>query len=142
MKIALYKGPVSFWDDPLHWITHWAIKIRSLSPYSHCELEIDGVCYSSSVRDHGVRSKVIDLKSGNWDVYRVDADEEFAIKLFQEHMGNPYDWWGILRFVIPFVPQKKNQYFCSEIVGAAIGVTDPEDLFPSDLLYYVSGLCE
>ena len=30
------------------------------SVFSHVELEIDGVCYSSSNRDRGVRSKVID----------------------------------------------------------------------------------
>ena len=30
------------------------------SVFSHVELEINGVCYSSSNRDKGVRSKVID----------------------------------------------------------------------------------
>lgn len=136
MKIALYKGPVSFKEDPVHWISHLAISIRSWSKYSHVELVIDGQCYSSSARDGGVRSKTIDLNSGKWDVVEVEGDEQFAMKYVVSRLGNPYDWWGIVRFVIPFVPQKDGQEFCSEIVAGALGAETPADWFPSDLMRF------
>lgn len=38
------------------------------SIYSHCELVVDGACYSSSAMDGGVRCKRIDLDPEKWDV--------------------------------------------------------------------------
>ena len=60
MKVALYKGPAKDWR---HKVAHWAVCVATRSPYSHCELVIDGVCWSASARDGGVRGKVIDLVS-------------------------------------------------------------------------------
>jgi hypothetical protein len=136
MKIALYKGPPSIKKDFVHWISHWAICARSFSKYSHVELVIDGQCYSSSSRDGGVRSKIIDLNSGKWDVVDVEGDEQFALAYMIERLGNSYDWWGIVRFIIPFVPQKNGQEFCSEIVAGALGAECPEDYFPADCLRF------
>jgi hypothetical protein len=134
MKIAFYKGPVGFWDDPVHWITHWAVCIKTLSKYSHVELEIKGICYSSSVRDHGVRGKVIDLNNGKWDIIDIgDEGQDVASKFFKERIGEKYDWNGIIRFLLPFVKQKRNQYFCSEAVAAALGFKRPEDFSPGKL---------
>lgn len=144
MKIALYKGPPSFNKDPIHWLTHYAILIRTMGKYSHTELLIDGNCYSSSARDGGVRSKKIDLRSGKWDVVEVNGDEQKALAFMIEHLGNPYDWWGIVRFIVPFVPQKDGQYFCFEIVAAALKAAgelqdiEPHNIFPRKLLSLVS----
>lgn len=134
MKVAFYKGPVDLFDDPIHWITHWAVCIKTLSRYSHVELEIDGMCYSSSVRDHGVRGKVIDLNSGMWDVIEIgDEGKDFAKEFFAKHLGQKYDWNGIVRFLIPFVKQKPNEYFCSEAVAAALGFKKAADFSPGKL---------
>lgn len=136
MQIAFYKGGWSLFKDPGKLIGHIAVCIRTLSIYSHAELVIDRVCYTSSVRDGGVRSKVIDVNDGHWDVREVHPywdDKEMALKWFKEHDGLPYDWWGIVRFVLPFVKQKDGQWFCSEAVAAALGHDDPASFSPADL---------
>jgi uncharacterized protein YycO len=147
MQIAFYKGEQTlsgmFQDllkDPGIFVAHVAICIRTLSKYSHAELVIDGKCWSSSERDNGVRGKVINLDSGHWDVYPVAwqfDDPDKALTWFLDHDGAHYDWLGILRFVLPFVKQKDNEYFCSEAIAAALGVTDTYKLTPKDLLRFV-----
>ena len=74
---------------------------------------IDGVCYSSSARDGGVRSKVIDLTSGRWDVVECVRGDPVAAKArFDAHMGEKYDYWGLVRWVFPFVPQDPTKAYC------------------------------
>lgn len=143
MQIAFYKGDWSLGsllDDPSKYIAEAAICIGTLSKYSHAELVIDGVCWSSSVRDGGVRQKQIDLDSGHWDVYEVlDVfDEAQALEWFKAHEGNPYDWMGIVRFVLPFVKQRPDQFFCSEAVATALGYADASKMTPKDLLQFVN----
>ena len=87
ISIALYKGPA---DDIVHVISHWVtcivLSMRKLrfEKYSHTEVYIDGICYSSSVRDKGVRSKVINVESGKWDYIDItnQVDKEYALKIF------------------------------------------------------------
>lgn len=130
MKIALYKGPATgFWNT----LGHWLVCIGTWSLYSHVELVIDGVCWSSTARDGGVRGKVIDLTSGKWDVIDVTGDQAKALAWFQAHAGQHYDWWGIVRFVLPLVKQRPGEFFCSESVAAALGLDHPEDTTPQDL---------
>lgn len=131
MAVALYKGPPH--DGWWHWICHYAVRIWTRSRWSHAELVIDGVCFSSSPRDGGVRSKVIDLSSGRWDVFQVAADEAQALRWFGEHVGNRYDWAGIWRFVVPFLPHARNRWFCFESVGSALGLAGAHKLHANDL---------
>jgi hypothetical protein len=56
VKLALYKGRGGIANAVIRWWTG--------SIYSHCELVVDGLCYSSSVMDKGVRRKQIDLADG------------------------------------------------------------------------------
>jgi hypothetical protein len=142
MQIAFYKGSWALRDivgDPCKFLGHVAVCIGTLSNYSHAELVIDGVCWSSSARDKGVRDTRINLNSGHWDVFDVvlGCDEAQALKWFQEHKGLKYDWLGIIRFVLPFVKQKDNQWFCSEAVAAALGEANPYKLSPKKLLKFV-----
>jgi hypothetical protein len=46
VQLALYKSHGNWVNRFIRWWTG--------SPYSHCELVINGTCYSSSVRDGGV----------------------------------------------------------------------------------------
>lgn len=132
IHLALYKGPA---DDWLHKLGHWIVCIGTLSRYSHVELVVDGVCYSSSSRDGGVRAKVIDLYSGHWDVFPVDGDAERAKAWFIAHMGQKYDWLGVLRFVpgLKWLPRRKDEWFCSESVAASLGVRKPSRYTPAGL---------
>lgn len=130
-QLAFYKGPPR--NDLLHTISHYAIRFWTWSKWSHAELVIDGVCYSSSARDGGVRSKVIDLTSGRWDVVDVEIDKDHALAWFLTNNGDKYDWAGIWRFVIPFLPQGKRRWFCFEAIGSALGFAGAHKLTANDL---------
>ena len=134
MKLALYKGPAQNWA---HKIAHWAVCTFTGSPYSHCELVINGVCWSASARDGGVRGKVIDLASGRWDVVDLPAQlsQADALAWFRAHDGLRYDWAGVMRFALPFLPLCMVRWFCSEACGAALGLAQPHKLTPRTLAH-------
>lgn len=133
MQLLLYKGPATDkWHNLSHKLTCWFTG----SAYSHVELTIDGTSYSASARDGGVRGKVIDLSTGRWDVVQLPTDamaEIDALEWFSEHMGQAYDYAGVARFVVPFLPQLSKQWFCSEAVAAALGLPEPADWTPGML---------
>lgn len=134
LELALYKGPP---DDILHVIGHNATKLWTWSKYSHAELVIDGVCWSSSSRDGGVRKKNINLNSGKWDVFRLTDDlviKNKALLWFREHEGDYYDYRNILRFVLPVVGHDKRKWVCYEACGAALGIENPHKLDADKLL--------
>ena len=136
-QLAFYKGPPT---DFIHKVSHHATCVWERSRYSHVELVIDGVCYSSSGRDHGVRKKVIKNlnTSGRWDVFDVLIDKEFALQFFKTQEGAGYDYLGVARFVLPFIPESQTRWYCSELVAAMMGATDdnlsPEDLFFNEVV--------
>lgn len=134
VAIALYKGPPV--NDIVHLVSHVATKIWTASKWSHAELVIDGVCYSSSARDKGIRSKVIDLNTGRWDIIRIELPEETvnnAIAWFKANEDAKYDWRNIIRFVIPFVGQDWNRYVCYESIGEALGFAGAYRITANDL---------
>lgn len=131
MQVALYKGPAKDWR---HKVAHWAVCVATRSPYSHCELVIGGVCWSASARDGGVRGKVIDLQSGRWDVFPIEGDEAAALAWFRAHDGQRYDWAGVARFALPFLPNGSDRWFCSEALAAALGRPRPERSIPHDFV--------
>ena len=134
LSLALYKGPPS---DLLHIIGHNATKLWTWSKYSHAELVIDGVCWSSSARDGGVRSKVIDLDSGKWDVVKLTDNlliKSNALLWFKQHEGDEYDYRNILRFVIPIVGHDKRKWVCYEACAAALGIGNAHKLDADKLL--------
>lgn len=125
MQLALYKAPGTCSDK--------LIRVATFSKYSHCELVIDDVCYSSSPRDNGVRARVIDLSSGSWDLIRVSGDPDFALKWFKEHEGLPYDLWGAVKTVIPFSLNSEDKWFCSEACAAMLQLHKPRIWTPAAL---------
>lgn len=143
--LCMYKGPASGLKDKL---VHWSIclldsirqsvKRGQSTPviYSHVELLIDGVCYSSSSRDGGVRSKIIeDLEtSGHWDLFPVTIDKEQAIARFLGDAGKHYSWVAMERVLFPLLPRRDaTQRFCSDEVAYMLGDPDPETLSPYDV---------
>ena len=63
MQAAFYKAT----RPGLQGIYSRAVRWIDRGPYSHCELVVDGVAYSSSLMDGGVRGKVIQFKPEHWD---------------------------------------------------------------------------
>lgn len=127
MQIAFYKAPGALADRLVRLVTG--------SKYSHCELVINGTACSSSIRDGGVRMKGIYLDPAKWDVVDVDGDVTAAWSWFATHVGQRYDWAGVFRFVIPFLPHRRRQWFCSEACAAALGLPDPADWTPGMLAH-------
>jgi hypothetical protein len=136
VQLALYCGPPrGHWR---HIVSHYAIRLWTWSRYSHAELVIDGVCYSSSARDGGVREKVIDLGSGRWEVFPIPAvSAERPLQWFAQHVRQAYDWSNIGRFVLPFLPHRKNQWVCFEAVGAMLNLAAAHKLTANDLRAWV-----
>lgn len=118
MKVVFYKGPPAGW---IRKVSHFLTCRVTKSIYSHCELVIGGRCYTSSAMDGGIRDKEIDLASGRWDFFEVEGDENAARAWFESRKGQKYDYAGVARFVFPFIPQRRDQWFCSESVAAALG---------------------
>lgn len=133
MQLALYKGPPTEWR---HKLAHWAICALTSSRYSHVELVIDGICWSSSYRDGGVRAARINLASGHWDLFPIQGDTAAALRWFRAHQGEAYDWAGLLRVspLLRWLPRRPHKRFCSEAVAAALGHPDPETQSPQDVL--------
>ena len=118
VKLALYKAP-GHWTDKL-------IRIVTASPYSHCELVIGHECWSASARDGYVRSKSMWLDPAKWDAIDIPGPEPYALHWFTTHAGEKYDWAGVARFILPLLPHRSKQWFCSEAVAAALGLPEPE----------------
>jgi hypothetical protein len=106
--LANYKGTKSLFEKI---VKFWA------PPYTHDELVIDGVSYSSSLRDGGVRKKKdIDFNSGNWDLIPVPwADVDHIFKLYKETRHLKYDIFGLIgSHLFNRALHDKKKYFCSE----------------------------
>lgn len=134
MQLALYKGPPS---SLIHNISHYITRLWTWSKYSHAELVIDGVCYSSSARDGGVRGKKINLSSGHWDVFNIYVDKNTKIRAlawFIENDGAPYDYRNIIRYVFPFIGHNKNHWICYEAIGASLGIKNSYRIAAEKLL--------
>lgn len=128
MKLAFYKGREDLYDRLISWWTR--------GPYSHVELVIgEGLCYSSSPRDGGVRAKFIDLLPERWDVVDLGDryDDGHAIDWFEDRIGARYDTLGILGFVWGPTREDRSRYFCSEAVAAALKIKDPWRFDPNAL---------
>ena len=136
MIIAFYKAPGT-WTDKL-------IRFWMKGPYSHCEIRmVDGYCYSSSLRDGGVRCKPIYLDPADWDLVNLNIplDQQAGVAhWFNVNIGKKYDLLGLVGFL--FRPQagSRDSYFCSEACAAALGVIDPWRFDPNALYSLVKQL--
>lgn len=94
---------------------------------AHCEAAerwSDGHwhCVSSSWVDGGVRGKSMQLPATKWRVYRTDLDAGLADRWLEEHDDEPYGWWKLLRFVLPFVRPSWGGPICTEAVARMLGL--------------------
>jgi hypothetical protein len=137
---AFYKGT----RPGLAGIYSRAVRAWEGGSYSHCELVFsDRVSASASFVDGGVRFKQIDYDPANWDRVPLPAKlEQAAREWFVNHEGEAYDLLGNVHFVIGFVPQSRRKKFCSEALGAALGLPESWRFGPNALaalLLYLGG---
>lgn len=132
MKIALYKSVRPGINGLYNRVVRW----WDQGQYSHCEMIFsDGISASSSFADKGVRFKQIEYSdAGNWDVYEInDKYEEPARAWFEQHAAQRYDLIGNIRFAFGFIKTPEDKWFCSEAIGAALGIPEPWRLSPNGL---------
>lgn len=127
VRLALYKGRGQ--------IGNALIRVWTGSIYSHCELVVDGMAYSSSIKDGGVREKRIDFAPEHWDF--VELPDVFAWRVlahFEATRGAPYGWRDlILSQVLNTGRDEDGAAFCSEWCAAALGLPNPTIFSPRAL---------
>ena len=121
--------------------TDWLTRVLTRGQYSHCEIAValDGgqfECYSSSIRDGGVRCKTMPLPSEKWDLIEL-PDVAGSLKtnlaaVFAQTQGQRYDLAGALGVVFK-TRQRSGRWFCSEWCGQVLGLSEPWRFSPNDL---------
>lgn len=111
--VAFYKAPGNFFDKL---IRLWPL---SRGKYSHTEIIFpDGLWWSSSPRDGGVRYKPISADPKIWDLKRIPTSKSIESEVrgwCNKQLGKRYDWLGILfSQIFPLDIDDKKRYFCSE----------------------------
>ena len=139
--LALYKGRKTGLkpSDLIARCSDWLTRKLTKGAYSHCEIAVERMeftsgdhyehevvydCYSSSIRDGGVRCKQIDVTdSTKWDLVPLDCPTSQITAYFARTQGKKYDWWGAIGIVFG-IKQKRSKYFCSEWCFNAIHSTE------------------
>ena len=135
MKIHFYKAKEGNLKDKL---------IGLVSVFSHVELEINNICYSSSNRDDGVRSKIIDTTdSQKWVTFEFKEyiDTNKCLAYFYSVERQEYDWTNIfLTQLIKLNVQSDNKQICSEFVANCLGLENAYKYSPESLFYKLKEL--
>ena len=135
MKIHFYKAREGKIGDKV---------VGLVSVFSHVELEINGVCYSSSNRDYGVRSKIIDTSNKQkWVSFELkkDIDTNKCLEYFYSVERQVYDWTNIfLTQLIKLNVQSDNKQICSEFVANCLGLENAYKYSPETLFYKLKEL--
>lgn len=146
LHLAFYRGRKkdnsdTTWYDRIVCFTTW-------SKYSHVEILYHfndtlkvGYSWGSSPRDNGVRMAQFYYNPQHWDIFELQSPktEIDMNSFFSQELGCKYDWLGVLRFVIPFLPESKTRWFCSEIVASFLGFKKPWLYTPADLVEELAG---
>lgn len=134
--IALAAYTPHRWSD----IGGRAICAWTRSPYSHVEIVINGVCYSSSLRDRGVRKKTIDLGKPHWRVIPIEwVAETEALRVFFRNQGQPYGWGDLIAQHVLRLPVDDPGLLCSELCALMLGLPTSmaRGMTPGALVEYV-----
>lgn len=153
LYLALYKGR----RDGTGWrvwaarFTDGLTRVLTRGRYSHCEIAIrppetatgqEYECYSASIRDGGVRCKVMPLPEAKWDLIQMESTSEAHERLQrvrEETQGQGYDLMGALGIAFG-LPQNHRRWFCSEWCTAALGLPAGWRWSPNDLAAIVPAL--
>lgn len=115
------------------------ICLWSGSIYSHCELIVDGLAYSSSIMDKGVRSKKvpeeIELDPEKWDLIPIPQANPDRIRAYFEMTdANTYGWFSMIGSQL-FNRGRTDEHsqFCSEWCASALGLPNPSIYSPGSL---------
>ena len=117
-------------------------RILTRGRYSHCELAVrlpetaggqEYECYSASLRDGGVRRKIMPLPSAKWDLIPLPDSVGGRLEtLWSQTQSQGYDLPGAFGVVFG-LPENRKRWFCSEWVGKALGLAESWRFSPNDL---------
>jgi len=112
-----------------------AIQWWTGSYYSHCEIVVDGWCYSSSVMDKGVRRKRIDLNPEKWDLIEMPwASADDVQHYFAQTDHYRYGWPSLITSQLLNLNRPvKGAEFCSEWCANAVGLPSASSYSPGSL---------
>ena len=135
IKVHFYKARAGKIGDKI---------VGLVSVFSHVELEINGVCYSASNRDGGVRSKVIDTSNKQkWVSFdlKKDIDVNRCLLYFETVRCQRYDWLNIfLTQIIKVNIQSSDKQICSEFVANCLRLENAHKYSPESLFYALKEL--
>jgi putative cytoplasmic protein len=149
--LALYKGRRygSGWRVWTARFADWLTRILTRGRYSHCEIAVREhtqasvyTCYSSSIRDGGVRCKVMPLPTAKWDLIPLPSTPEAHKQLqrvWRATEGQGYDLRGALGIAFK-THQRGDKWFCSEWCATALELSDCWRWSPNDLAAIVPAL--
>lgn len=131
MFLIAYKGRDSLWDRLIQYWTGYK--------YSHCELVVNDISYSSSMQDKGVRAKSINYTSGNWDIFPITfVDSAKVLNYYQKTKGSKYSYSDlVLKQVLNTKFNNRGARFCSEWCAEALGIPVSSSLNPGELVELV-----
>lgn len=93
ITLAFYKGDGNIFD--------WGVRKVTSSLYSHSELIVNGLSYSSRIEDSGVKYKYRMYSPDAWDFIEIDTskiDLELLQKVHNDAIGFGYD-----EFIAPLI---------------------------------------
>ena len=126
VQLALYKARGNWLNRLICWWTG--------SPYSHCELVLNGTCYSSSIRDGGVRGNTMALPAHSWDIIDLPwADPQMVQGWFDRHAADRYGWIDLVLCQLLGMRRDGRGVFCSEACAAALNLPNPTRFSPQTL---------
>jgi hypothetical protein len=129
MKIAFYKNHLD-WSDKL--IAYW-----TRHKYTHVELIYEGMWYSSSFFDGGVRSKMIHPNKENWDIYTFNQsfNHTNSIEFILTQIGKSYDLKGLIfAELLSLKHHEHSEWYCSELVHASLVIGEYKNVLPTNLI--------
>jgi hypothetical protein len=111
------------------------VRLWTRSQYSHCELVIGDMWYSSSLMDGGVRAKAITLNPGHWDFIELPAHMEARVlAYFNKTGGYKYSWLNLITSqLFNTNSEEDGAAFCSQWCAAALGLPNPATYSPKTL---------
>jgi len=123
LYIAAYRGKSLFPSQAIEWMTWSKYSHLAISQEMPDSFSIIEAWYPGGVQESHSFGKLHE-KNTRVDLFRfilpLSEEEENAIMAaMRSKLGCPYDWRGVLSFVLRRRMQKDGAFFCSELVAWA-----------------------
>ena len=127
MQIIFYENSGNFFEKLIRFKTAtWKQRFNGSWKKlpSHVELLFDsGTMFSASQYENRTRFRAFNQNSTSWS--RIDlnldvVDEMKILNWCERHANKKYDYLGVLGFVLPFIRDSKDKWFCSEVCFEAL----------------------